>query len=117
MHCWNVIGCAYGDKDPVSCRSRLIRSNCYEASFADTCCDSCNRMKSSKVGCEYGDTADWCPTQSSYTCYESGSTCCETCQKFYDSRNPGRAFNLLYTPKDFHNLFVLNKPSMSIALD
>src|SRR6218665_587576 len=88
-HCWYFIGCAYGDKDPDFCRSTATRSSCYHASYADTCCDTCSRVKSSQVGCEYGDTVEWCNTLGAYICYQSGRECCETCQKFYDGRYPG----------------------------
>jgi len=52
-------------------------------------------VKSSTAGCEYGDRADWCSTEVAYNCYQSAIDCCETCQRFYDSRYPGRPTDYL----------------------
>ena len=81
------IGCEYGDKNPKYCKEGR-KSDCYDSTFANTCCDTCAKQKSSDKQCEFGDKAAWCSKDikaPAWQCYSQHDSCCETCKRFQTS--------------------------------
>jgi hypothetical protein len=73
--------CEYGDRSPKRCKNEAKSVNCYDDNFKHDCCDWCEKVKGTAVGCEYGDKADWCSTVTNEKCYENHETCCESCKQ------------------------------------
>ena len=79
-----LAGCEYGDKNPTWCAEGR-KSDCYDPSFSDTCCETCAEEQGTQTECEYGDKASWCATDiqaPAWQCYDQHDSCCETCKRF-----------------------------------
>ncbi|XP_064597507.1 A disintegrin and metalloproteinase with thrombospondin motifs 5-like [Liolophura sinensis] len=55
-------------------------SLCYQSSHNRRCCQSCNAIRMSVTGCEYGDRVTGCDPRGCSTSESYRSTCCGTCQ-------------------------------------
>ncbi|KAH3708917.1 A disintegrin and metalloproteinase with thrombospondin motifs adt-2-like isoform X2 [Dreissena polymorpha] len=99
--------CPYGDQQGVAsngltCAQIAEPANhwrCYDSFTSRVCCASCNSIRRSVTGCEFGDKSDWCQTHigsqtDKQTCYwgHNEDLCCESCRKYRNDAHVGCEF-------------------------